>query len=1053
MKGKIKDMRIAHLADLHIRGQSRHKEYKVVFEAFCEDVRAKSVDAIVIAGDIFHTKTTGISPEYIDFLTWLLRELSAIAPVHMTLGNHDGALTNLSRQDAVSPIVSALDDSRVKLYKNSGVYPLNENVNFCVFSLFDEPGWGEIKPSPGFVNIATYHGPVLGAFSESDWAIEHGLEIKTFEGFDFVLLGDIHKQQHLAYRQDKNGAIKPWISYPGSTIQQNYAEALDHGYLLWDIKSVDEWDVSFEILPNPQPFVTIEWSGDERIFQKQLNLIKENSRIRVKSDVHVSQHEIGVMTEALQQHSPIEITFKVDTAPRREALTTSDVKLDSVNMRDPRTLAQLVREFHGVSMVDVTDETLTSTIKDYLSSATVDDEVARGSRWSIRHLKFDNVFSYGSNNVINFDNIHGVTGIFAPNATGKSSILGALMYVLYNATDRGSVKNQHVCNIRHQSCNARVIVTIDGTDYVFHRETTKHENKRGQYANTTLNVWKLLPDNQLVDLAGEQRTDTEKVIRSLIGTADDVLLTCLSTQGDADAYVKRGSSSRRQVLARFLDLDIFDKMHRIINEDVKAYKTQLKSFPDREWDKLVKQLKTERVELTHATEKAALELDDINVRIAEIRKKLADSSGSEPVTTAQVDAAKGLIVKLETQIDAFNKELNALTLDIENQQEKIKICFEEKNASDIDTLKEQHDKLTLLQKSVIDVKHSHDVALTKFKHVAHAAKTLKTVPCGDAYPTCRFIKDAHEAAAMLKTQEDLTQMLQQKLEALQEDLNKCDKSAEDKLNRLEKITQQLSKAELTLSRDEIKKDKLNLELNSATSRLSDAQLRYKSLLEAWEKSENSELIHLRNELKDIETKKQNFENLRLELARRQGVIETKVLSLRDEKRKRDQLLSEMKVTELLALAFSKKGIPNQVVATQLPVLNAEIAKILSRIVNFTVEFEVSDGTEDLDLYINYGDSRRVIELSSGMEKMISSIAIRVALTNISSLPRPDLFVIDEGFGALDDGNLEACGRLITSLTRYYKKILVISHIDQIKEIVDNIIEVSKIEKDARVFVE
>jgi exonuclease SbcC len=75
------------------------------------------------------------------------------------------------------------------------------------------------------------------------------------------------------------------------------------------------------------------------------------------------------------------------------------------------------------------------------------------------------------------------------------------------------------------------------------------------------------------------------------------------------------------------------------------------------------------------------------------------------------------------------------------------------------------------------------------------------------------------------------------------------------------------------------------------------------------------------------------------------------------------------------------------------------------------------------------------------------------LTNVSSLPRPDLFVIDEGFGALDDANLEACGRLITSLTRYFKKVLIISHIDQIKDLVDNMIEVTRVEKDARVVVE
>ena len=106
----------------------------------------------------------------------------------------------------------------------------------------------------------------------------------------------------------------------------------------------------------------------------------------------------------------------------------------------------------------------------------------------------------------------------------------------------------------------------------------------------------------------------------------------------------------------------------------------------------------------------------------------------------------------------------------------------------------------------------------------------------------------------------------------------------------------------------------------------------------------------------------------------------------------------------------------------------------------------------MDIYINYGDSRRVIELASGMEKMISSLAIRVALINVSSLPKSDMLIIDEGFGTLDDMNVEACNRLLISLKRYFKHILIISHVDAVKDIVDNVIDITKKGKDSRVYV-
>ena len=95
-------------------------------------------------------------------------------------------------------------------------------------------------------------------------------------------------------------------------------------------------------------------------------------------------------------------------------------------------------------------------------------------------------------------------------------------------------------------------------------------------------------------------------------------------------------------------------------------------------------------------------------------------------------------------------------------------------------------------------------------------------------------------------------------------------------------------------------------------------------------------------------------------------------------------------------------------------INSEISKILSGIAGFTVEIECDD-SNSIEIYINYGDRKRIIELGSGMEKMISSIAIRVALTSISSLPKSDMLIIDEGFGVLDESNLESCARLLQNL--------------------------------------
>jgi predicted phosphodiesterase len=194
-------MKIAHIADIHVRSQSRHGEYRKVFETFVKDTKEQGVDHIFVGGDVWHTKCQGMSPEALDFFVWWFTELASVAEVHMILGNHDGSLGNSTRQDMMSPIVSAINNLRVHIYKKSGTYQFAPGFNWCIFSLFDKEGWEDVAPVPGDVNIACYHGPVWGSLTESEWEIKDGPNIGEFEKYDFLMLGDIHKFQYLGYRK------------------------------------------------------------------------------------------------------------------------------------------------------------------------------------------------------------------------------------------------------------------------------------------------------------------------------------------------------------------------------------------------------------------------------------------------------------------------------------------------------------------------------------------------------------------------------------------------------------------------------------------------------------------------------------------------------------------------------------------------------------------------------------------------------------------------------------------------------------------------------------
>ena len=141
-------------------------------------------------------------------------------------------------------------------------------------------------------------------------------------------------------------------------------------------------------------------------------------------------------------------------------------------------------------------------------------------------------------------------------------------------------------------------------------------------------------------------------------------------------------------------------------------------------------------------------------------------------------------------------------------------------------------------------------------------------------------------------------------------------------------------------------------------------------------------------------------------------------------------------------AVSKDGVPHTIMTSVIPIIEEDINNILSQIVEFKIEVK-SDG-KNINAYIVYDDSRVwPIELASGMEKFVSSLAIRTSLINISSLPRPSFLAIDEGFGVLDIENIGNISILMDYLKTQFKFILMISHIDSIKDVVDGHIEVVK----------
>ena len=95
-------------------------------------------------------------------------------------------------------------------------------------------------------------------------------------------------------------------------------------------------------------------------------------------------------------------------------------------------------------------------------------------------------------------------------------------------------------------------------------------------------------------------------------------------------------------------------------------------------------------------------------------------------------------------------------------------------------------------------------------------------------------------------------------------------------------------------------------------------------------------------------------------------------------------------------AIKRDGIPYELIKKALPTIEGEVNDILAQMVEFGIVLEM-DG-KNINTYLAYDDDNVwPLELSSGMERFISSLAMRVGLINVSNLPRSNFLAIDEGW--------------------------------------------------------
>ena len=1034
-------MLIAHVSDTHIKNLKYHYEYRQAFADLYDKLRDQKPDIIVHTGDIAHTKTQ-LSPEYFELTSEFLNTLANIAPLYVILGNHDGNLKNIERQDAITPIVEALDNKNLHLLKDSGEVILENNVVLNVLSVFDRDNW--VQPTDkSKINIALYHGSISGCETGQGFTISQGDDTASiFRDFDFAMLGDIHKRQQM----DTEGRV--W--YAGSTVQQNYGESLRKGYLLWNIHSKDDWTVEFHSIQNPRPFMTIRLDQEGNLPETH---VPRGCYLRVVSNYNLPLTKLRqAVTAAEAKWHPFSITYvnRGTKGSDQNQGMLADGRFE--NLRDIHVQEEMIEEYLADKELDegVMEKVLEHN-GHYNRIAEEQEEVSRNVIWSVKEMQWDNFFNYGEKNKINFENLNGIVGIFGKNYSGKSSIVDSALYSIFNDTSKGERKNVHIINQNKDQARGRIDIQVGENTYRITRTLAKNITNTGKVTAKVELDFAVYNGIDWESLNGTTRNQTDANIRRHFGTIDDFLLTSMASQMDSLSFVKEGSTKRKEILAKFLDLDLFDAKFKLAKKDGTEMKSIIKHLRSMNWDleiqkkqDILDDIDIDIVENKDRCSQIDLELRGMTFQLAEINEAI-DAIPAEIIDISTINTS---IIQKQNKTTSLTAENNGLLSKIVANKQTFEDVAAFVDTFDLDVLleeKQRHNSLLSSKSS-----NSSDIRglSTTISSEERKMKLLDGIPCGDSFPTCKFIADAVVAShyiGSLNEQMTNLRLTTENLEAEISSLNIAE--VEEKIASYHNIVSRRNTLRTEIERDElrIESNKKQIQINGTTlEALIASRDAYEQNREA---IENKEAYLIKRD--EYSTAKKGFQREQEQCEAKlqeyyieKGSTQQAIASYQERKTELEAKEKEFIAHDLFLQCMHPNGIAYNVIRQMLPVINEEIAKVLTSIVDFEVFFV--DNGKSLDIMLKHPKyDARPLSMGSGAEKTLSAMAIRLALISITNLPKSTIMVLDEPATALDQEHMDGFIRMLEMVKQHFKVVLLISHLDSLKDCVDMTIDIQK----------
>ena len=1024
---------IHHISDVHIRNLKRHAEYEQVFERLYEKIKQNREDSIIyIGGDIAHSKTD-MSPELVDQTSRFLKSLSEICPTIVITGNHDCNLNNLNRLDVLTPIINNLNLPNLHYLKRSGVYDIAD-MSFVVWDVWeDEEDYIKASDFEADTKVVLYHGTVDRSKTDVGFSLPGKVTIDYFDGYDLGLIGDIHKRQYL----DKEKTI----AYCGSLIQQNHGESIGHGYLLWEVETKKSEYIE---IPNDYGYYTIDIDKgivpDVKGMPKKARLrvrVSNTNGIELKKALAIIHHRYGI--------KDVTIT-KVD----RRDVGNSDSEMVIGDVNDTDYQYELIEDYLKRNHA-ITDETLVKikNLNEEINNELPPARVKRNINWKLKHFEFSNMFCYGENNYVDFTQLDGIVGMFAPNASGKSTLLDALSFCLFDITSR-TTRAASVLNNRKNNFYCKVNFEVGGLDYFIERKASKRA--RDGHVKVNVNFWMIDDSGQTISLNGDQRRTTNYNINQVVGTYEDFILSTLSTQNNFTVFIDKTQKERKELLSTFMGTDIFDSLYQSANDKISETQTLLRDFSKVDYSKnlaeLQKQttlLQVKQTDLLSKKEKQVEKQNKLNNKIINLTKKLKvvddniqDIDKLENDLLSQSSDFKEVIKDIDKTLSEFN--------DISNLLDEIETTITQYES---DNINEQYSEFQTLQQSRDEFQIEIDKLKVEVRNKLDKTEKLKGVTWDEDCEHCMsnpLTLDAIETEKNLEKDKELAaaylekkNKMDKEIEALNPIIEQKEKYDEYKSSLVEA---EFRERELKTNLQYFKERKKNINSSIETIEQDIKQYNEQKSNIKYNKKIKEDIQVVQNDLDDVEDVIVNLTSDITEVHADIKVGDSEMKNINNKIKEIEELENKNQAYRYYLDAVRRDSVPYELLEKAIPTIEGEINNILGQLVDFQMSLEM-DG-KNINSNIVYDDVNQwPLELSSGMERFISSLAMRVGLINVSNLPRSNFLAIDEGWGTMDSDNINSVYNLFQYLKTQFQFALIVSHVDSMRDAVDTLLEITK----------